>query len=235
MFSGLIGYRGTVLASAVQPGGGTRLTVRCEGVAQEKPAVKDSIAVNGVCLTATAVDGDAIAFDVIPETLARSTLGTLRAGDRVNIEYSLRIGDRMGGHFVYAHVDATAAVLRRMREGQGERVRIETPPPLAPMLPEKSYVAVDGVSLTVAATGDGWFELALIPETLARTTLGERPEGTRVNLEVDPLARYAFAATRSVILNPSPVILNPSPVILNPSPVILNPSPVILSPSKDDQ
>jgi riboflavin synthase len=190
----LIGYRGTVLESVTQPGGGTRLVVRCEGVPEEGAAVKDSIAIDGVCLTATGVDGDVVSFDVVPETLSRSTLGRLRPGDRTNVEYSLRIGERMGGHFVYAHVDATAAVLRRLPEGQGERVRIEAPPELAAMLPEKAYVAVDGVSLTIAATGDGWFEIALIPETLARTTLGERPEGSRVNLEVDPLARYAFAA-----------------------------------------
>jgi riboflavin synthase len=144
-----------------------------------------------------------VSFDVIPETLSRSTLGSLKPGETVNIEYSLRIGDRMGGHFVYAHVDATAAVLRRVSEGQGERVRVEAPAALAPMLPEKAYVAVDGVSLTIAATGAGWFELALIPETLARTTLGARPQGSRVNLEVDPLARYAFAAAKAVNLSPS--------------------------------
>jgi riboflavin synthase len=101
----------------------------------------------------------------------------------------------MGGHFVYGHVDATAIVLSRTQEGQGERIRIERPPALAPMIAEKAFIAVDGVSLTVAAVGAAWFEIALIPETLARTTLGERPAGSAVNLEVDPLARYAVAAT----------------------------------------
>ena len=160
----------------------------------EAPEVKDSIAVDGVCLTATRIEGDLIYFDVVPETLARSTLGDLTSGDAVNLEYSLRVGDRMGGHFVYGHVDATAAVLTRTAEGQGERVRIERPAPLAPMIVEKAFIAVDGVSLTVAAAGDDWFEIALIPETLARTTLGARPPGSRVNIEVDPLARYVHAA-----------------------------------------
>lgn len=197
MFSGLIGYRGTVVAIEPHKGGAT-LRIACEGVAHEKPEVKDSIAINGVCLTATAIDGEVISYDVIPETLARSSLGTLANGESVNVEYSLRFGDRMGGHFVYGHVDATAAVLARKAEGQGERVRIERPTSLAPMIAEKAFISVDGVSLTVASVGDGWFDLALIPETLARTTLGKRPVGSRVNLEVDPMARYAFAAVEAL-------------------------------------
>jgi riboflavin synthase len=191
MFSGIIGYRGTVVACAPVREGGMRLTIRCEGMERERPEPKDSVAINGVCLTATEIDRDAIHFDVIPETLECSTLGDCVAGDSVNVEYSLRLGDRLGGHFVYGHVDAAARVLERVAEGQGERVRIETPAALASMIPPKGYVAVDGVSLTVAAVGDGWFEVALIPETLARTSLGERTAGSRVNLEADPLARYA--------------------------------------------
>jgi riboflavin synthase len=167
------------------------LTVRCEGVERERPQVKDSIAVDGVCLTATAINGETIAFDVVPETLARSTLGVRIPGDCVNVEYALRVGDRVGGHFVYGHVDATARVLQRIAEGQGERVRIETPPSLAPMIADKGFVAVDGVSLTVAAVNGDSFDVALIPETLTRTTLGSRSVGDRVNLEADPLARYA--------------------------------------------
>jgi len=191
VFSGLIGYRGEVVSFEPLATGGARLELRCEGVDAEKPAPKDSIAVDGVCLTATAVDEDIIAFDVVPETLSRSTLGERARGDRVNVEYSLKLGDRMGGHFVYGHVDATARVLARAPDGQGERARIELPAPLRRMIATKGFVAVDGVSLTVALTGDGWFEIALIPETLARTTLGDRPAGARVNLEADPVARYA--------------------------------------------
>lgn len=198
MFSGLIGYRGRIASIETLPNGGVTLFVDCEGVVDEKPEVKDSIAINGVCLTVTGMEGDRIRFDVIPETLERSTLGSLQPGETVNLEYSLRIGDRMGGHFVYGHVDAAAPVLARTPEGQGERVRIERPATLAPMIVDKAFVAVDGVSLTVAGAGDGWFELALIPETLARTTLGQRPAGSRVNLEVDPMARYAASVITSM-------------------------------------
>ena len=194
MFSGLIAYRGTVLSAQRDARGGVLLVLRAQGAAAEHPEVKDSIAVNGVCLTATAVDGESIAFDVVPETLAVTTLGELQPGESVNLEYSLRVGDRMGGHFVYGHVDATAAILARTAEGQGERVRIERAPAFSPTIAHKAFVAVDGVSLTVAATGEGWFEIALIPETLARTTLGERRVGDRVNIEIDPLARYVHAA-----------------------------------------
>ncbi|MHB8139692.1 MAG: riboflavin synthase [Vulcanimicrobiaceae bacterium] len=198
MFSGLIAYRGTVLRTSAHVGGGLRLAVACEGVEQEAPVTKDSIAVNGVCLTAASIVEREVEFDVIPETLARSALGALQPGERVNLEYSLRLGDRLGGHLVYAHVDATGAVLARTAQGQGERVRIELPPSLRRFVVEKGYIAADGVSLTVASAQNGWFELALIPETLQRTTLGQRPVGSRVNLEVDPIARYALAQVQTL-------------------------------------
>lgn len=194
MFSGLIGYQGTVERISSLPEGGARLCIRCEGTSDEEPEAKDSIAINGVCLTAVRVDHQLIEFDVVPESLARTTLGTLREGERVNLEYSLRSGDRLGGHLVYGHVDAAAEVLARTPEGQGERMRIAMPAPLRAMICEKAFVSVDGVSLTVTSTGDGWFELALIPETLTRTTLGMRKPGERVNLEADPLARYVAHA-----------------------------------------
>ena len=198
MFSGLIGYRGVVQRVEPASKDDVHLVIRLEGVAHERPEVKDSIAINGVCLTATKIDGDDVTFDVIPVTLARSTLGTLTPGDEVNVEYSLRVGDRMGGHFVYGHVDASAHVVARTDEGQGERVRIERPDDLARMIVEKAFISVDGVSLTVAAAGEKWFELALIPETLARTTLGKRPVGSQVNLEVDPIARYSTSVILSL-------------------------------------
>lgn len=168
-----------------------RLRIRCEGASEEEAEPKDSIAIDGVCLTAVAVDHNVVDFDVVPETLARSTLGDLREGGKVNVEYSLRVGDRMGGHFVYGHVDAAGEILSKTAEGQGVRMRIATPESIRRFVCEKGFISVDGVSVTIAAVGDGWFELALIPETLARTTLGERSEGDRVNLEADPLARYA--------------------------------------------
>jgi riboflavin synthase len=190
VFSGLIAYRGRVSAIEALPAGGALLKVRCEGVARERPTPKDSIAIDGVCLTATAIDGDVVSFDIIPETLACSTLGDRSMGDFVNLEYALRLGERLGGHLVYGHIDATARVLDRGGEGQGERMRIEAASSLAPMIATKGFIAVDGVSLTVAAVEEGWFEVALIPETLARTTLGSRAPGSRVNLEVDSVARY---------------------------------------------
>jgi riboflavin synthase len=196
MFSGLIVYRGAVVSNDVAPSGGRTLVLDANDARGEGARVGDSIAVNGVCLTVTQIHHDRVTFDVVPETLARSTLGALSPGEETNLEYSLRVGDRMGGHFVYGHVDATAKVLARTPEGQGERVRIECPASLAPMIAEKAFIAVDGVSLTVAAAREGWFEIALIPETLQRTTLGTRPVGSQVNLEVDPLARYAYAAQR---------------------------------------
>ncbi len=191
MFSGIIRYRGVVTSKTDLPGGGATLKVRCEGVELERVQSGDSIAIDGVCLTATAFEADVVAFDVVPETLRRSTLGERAAGESVNVEYALRVGDRLGGQLVYGHVDSAARVLARTAEGQGERIRIETPPAMAPMIAPKTFIAVDGISLTVAATGDGWFEIALIPETLARTTLGDRPAESRVNLEADPIARYA--------------------------------------------
>lgn len=191
MFSGIVGHRGVVVSNDAVPGGGARLRVRCDAAGDEGAAPKDSVAIDGVCLTVTSVEGGILAFDVVPETLARSTLGERATGDCVNLEFALRAGDRIGGHFVYGHVDAVARVLSRVPEGQGERVRFELPAALVFGVVEKAFVAIDGVSLTVAAANDDWFEVAMIPETLARTTIGERASGSLVNLEIDPLARYA--------------------------------------------
>jgi riboflavin synthase len=191
MFGGIIAYRGVVSELEALPAGGITLRVRCEGVERERPEPKDSIAIDGVCLTATSVEGEVVRFDVVPETLACTTLGDRVARDLVNVEYALRLGERLGGHLVYGHVDAAARVLERTNEGQGARLRIELPPQLQPMIVGKGFVAVDGVSLTVAVANRNWFEVALVPETLARTTLSSRAPESRVNLEVDPLARYA--------------------------------------------
>lgn len=194
MFGGLISHLARVVALESDPRGGARLRVEAPDAIAEGVAEKDSIAIDGVCLTVVAVDTRTCDFDVVPETLARSTLGTLRAGASVNLELSLRLGDRIGGHFVYGHVDATAPVLGKTPEGQGFRLSLGLAPELEPFVVEKGYVALDGVSLTVAAVRPGRFEIALIPETLARTTFGTRAAGERVNLEIDPIARYASAA-----------------------------------------
>lgn len=201
MFGGLIGHRGTVVARDADPRGGVRLRVSAPTVVAEAIETKDSIAIDGVCLTVVAHDHDTIAFDVVPETLARSTLGALEFGAFVNVEPSLRLGDRIGGHLVYGHIDATASILSKKSEGQGHRLLIETPLALRRYLIEKGYIAVDGISLTVAAVGEDRFEIALIPETSKRTTLGKKTAGDKVNLEVDPVARYALAATAAYRAN----------------------------------
>lgn len=191
MFSGIISYNGVIEDVKPEDNGGIRLRVRCENAADEDVEPKDSVAVNGVCLTVTAIDHNVIDFDVVPETMARSALRNASKGESVNVEYALRAGDRIGGHFVYGHVDAASEVVSRTGEGQGERLRIALPAQLRPYVREKGFISVDGVSVTVAATSETWFEIALVPETMRRTTLGRRAPGEFVNLEVDPLARYA--------------------------------------------
>jgi riboflavin synthase len=191
MFSGIISRSGLIEEVAPEDKDGIRLRVRCEGASDEDVEPKDSVAINGVCLTVTAIDHNVIDFDVVPETLARSALRDAAKGEKVNVEYALRAGDRIGGHFVYGHVDAASEVISRKGEGQGERLRVALPAQLRPYVREKGFISVDGVSVTVAAVGETWFEIALIPETLRRTTLGRRAIGDLVNLEVDPLARYA--------------------------------------------
>jgi len=194
MFSGLIAHLGRVEHVEGDERAGMRLVVRAPDAIAEGVGIKDSIAVNGVCLTAVTVDAATITFDVVPETVRRSTFAALRVGDPVNVELSLRLGDRLGGHLVYGHVDATAQILDKQPEGQGHRLTIATPPAIASLVVEKGYLAVDGVSLTVASVAAAAFSIALIPETAKRTTLGNKGAGARVNLEVDPVARYAQAA-----------------------------------------
>jgi riboflavin synthase len=150
----------------------------------------DSVAVNGVCLTATALEGGTFRADVMHETLRRSSLERLAEGARVNLELPLRAADRLGGHFVQGHVDGVGSVRSVRAEGFARVVEIEAPPELLRYVVEKGSIAVDGVSLTVAALGDDWFAVSLIPETLDRTVLGTASPGVPVNLEVDVLAKY---------------------------------------------
>jgi riboflavin synthase len=194
VFGGLIAHLGTVISCENDPRGGVRLRIEAPGAIAEGVAPKDSVAIGGVCLTVVAHDESSFLFDVVPETLERSALGALEPGSPVNVELSLRLGDRLGGHLVYGHVDATTRIVSKEPEGQGHRLVLETPPGLGRFIVEKGYVALDGVSLTVAAVRDGRFEIALIPETFARTTFGTKGPGDPVNLEVDPIARYALAA-----------------------------------------
>jgi riboflavin synthase len=183
VFTGLVADKGTI--RAIRDG---RLEV--ETALGAHLADGDSVAVNGVCLTAVEPHVDGFAADVMPETLRRSSLGPLGPGAEVNLELPLRAGDRMGGHVVQGHVDGTGAVWEVRDEGNARVVRIAAAPELLRYVVEKGSIAVDGVSLTVSAIEDEWFEVSLIPETLERTTLGGAAAGTTVNLEVDVLAKY---------------------------------------------
>ena len=183
MFTGLVAGTGTV--RSLRDG---RLVVDTPLAAEL--AAGDSIAVNGVCLTALEPSAEGFAADVMPETLRRSSLGPLGAGDDVNLELALRAGDRLGGHMVQGHVDGTGTVEDVREEGFSRVVRVAAPADLLRYVVEKGSIAVDGVSLTVSAVDDDAFEVSLIPETLERTTLGSAAPGRAVNLEVDLLAKY---------------------------------------------
>lgn len=188
VFSGLVAALGEVV-QARPTGGGMKLEVRCR-LPGEPLALGESIAVNGACLTVASLQVDSFIADVSYETLRRTTLGRVRPGARVNLERALRLGDRLGGHLVLGHVDATTRLQNVRREGVFSLMRFGLPASLAGEVAEKGSVAVDGVSLTVARVGAGWFEVALIPTTLESTTLGERRVGDLVNLETDVLAKY---------------------------------------------
>jgi riboflavin synthase len=153
-------------------------------------SVGDSVSVNGVCLTVVGRNGTRLAFDVVDETVARSSLGRLSAGDEVNVEAALRVGEPLGGHYVQGHVDGVGRVRSLAEEGTGRRVWIDAPPAVRRYCVEKGSIAVDGVSLTIAALDDDGFTVALVPHTLAATTLGDRRPGDDVNLEADVLAKY---------------------------------------------
>ena len=200
MFTGLVAGTGTV-ESLERDGDGVRLRVRSELAGELGPG--DSVAVNGVCLTAVAPDPDGFSADVMEETLRRSSLGPLATGDAVNLELPLRAGDRLGGHIVQGHVDGTGEVHSVREEGLSRVVRIAAPADLLRYVVEKGSIAVEGVSLTVSAVDEEAFEVSLIPETLERTTLGAAAPGRTVNLEVDVLAKYVEKAIRSHSAEPS--------------------------------
>lgn len=188
MFTGLIQACGSV--SFAHPSGtGLRLGIDTADLATPL-AIGASIAVNGVCLTVTERHAGIAAFDAVAETVTRSTLGGLRAGMRVNLEPALRVGDPLDGHWVLGHVDATGEVLGVVPQGGSEVWRFSLPASLAPLVAEKGSIAVDGISLTVAGVGAGWFSVSVIPHTRSRTTLADRRVGDAVNLEADVVARY---------------------------------------------
>ena len=197
MFTGIVAELGEV-ARVEHHGDAARLTIQgsTEGV-----ALGESIAVNGVCLTVTGILDGTFTADVMGETLSRSGLGALTPGDPVNLERSVRLADRLGGHLVQGHVDATATILSRTPAEHWDQVRVSLPERISQYVVEKGSIAVDGISLTISALSpsddqgppggqEGWFEVCLIPETLKRTTLGTRKPGDTVNLEVDVIAKY---------------------------------------------
>ena len=188
MFTGLVRERGRIAARSGGDGG-VRLVVAAPATAAGA-SVGDSISIDGCCLTAVAVEDGSIAFDAVPETLTRSALADLEAGEEVNLEPALRAGEPLGGHYVQGHVDGVGRVRSVTREGDGVRAWIDAPPDLLRYCVEKGSIAVQGVSLTIAALDDGGFAVALVPHTLEATTLGRLEPGAAVNLEADVLAKY---------------------------------------------
>jgi riboflavin synthase len=188
VFTGIVREVGRVVATG---GGETARTLVVEAPATaSSTAVGDSVAIGGVCLTAESVDGSRVRFHAVAETLRRTTLGRLEAGDEVNVEPALRAGEPLGGHVVQGHVDGLGRIESVEAEGEGLRVVVEAPSEILRYCVEKGSITVDGVSLTVAELLEDAFAVALVPHTLSATTLGDLVPGLRVNLEVDVLAKY---------------------------------------------
>jgi riboflavin synthase len=194
MFTGIIQTTGRV-ERVTSRGGGSRLTL-APARRLSRLILGESIAVDGACLTVTSGNGKHFTVDVSPETLRRTTAGTLSRGSRVNLERSLRLGDRLGGHIVLGHVDGVGRLDAVTPEGDWVLYRFRAPKPVWPYLVEKGSIAVDGVSLTVFGCDDGRFTVALIPHTLAQTTLAGRVPGDRVNLEADVMLKHIEALLR---------------------------------------
>jgi riboflavin synthase len=188
MFSGIVEALGTVVELRQEPPG-CRLIVRDAKIAADTH-VADSISVNGCCLTVVEREGDTFGFQAGPETLARTNLGELKPGSRVNLERALAVGARLGGHFVSGHIDGVGTLLRREDSGPWATFWFSVPRPLAMQMACKGSIAVDGVSLTIVDSEPDRFSIALIPYTLEVTTLGRLQPGGKVNLETDLLAKY---------------------------------------------
>ncbi len=201
MFTGIVAGIGTVL-DVSRRGGGRRLTIAPPS-RFGRLARGESVAVAGVCLTAIA-GGRRLVADLSPETVRRSRLGGLAEGDRVNLERALRWGDRLSGHFVLGHVDGLARILRVRRAGNSWTFTFSTPPRLGRYVVAKGSVALDGVSLTVAGRRRGSFDVAVIPETHRRTTLGSSKAGDAVHFEADVFARYGRAGARERVRRRGP-------------------------------
>ncbi len=190
MFTGLVERLGTV-RSITADGPGTLLHIEEPTISTDLP-IGASVAVNGVCLTVITREDPVFSFQAGPETLRLTNLGELRADMRVNLERALRVGDRLGGHIVQGHVDGVGTIARRERQGEWESIWFDCPPDLARQMIRKGSITVDGVSLTLVDVTPTQFSVALIPHTLAVTTLGFKQPGDKVNLEIDMFAKYVF-------------------------------------------
>jgi riboflavin synthase len=212
VFTGIVECLGTV-ARIQRRTGGARLEVRCPTIAPEL-RVGDSVAVNGACVTVTERTQETFACDLVPETIARSNLGTLQPGEEVNLERPLRLGGRLDGHLVQGHVDVVGTVRSRRRVGAQEMLEVTVPFELTRYLAPKGSVAVDGVSLTVVDVNKDRFRVALIPHTVETTTLGRKGQGAAVNVEVDVISKYVerHLAARAPVREPSLAeLLGPPP------------------------
>ncbi|MEX0700546.1 MAG: riboflavin synthase [Planctomycetales bacterium] len=189
MFTGLVEARGTVCELRLE-GTAARLAVEVPAPLASGARLGDSVAINGCCLTVVAIDGNRLAFEAGAETLSRTNLGRLRAGDPVNLERPLRADGRLGGHFVQGHIDGTGAIERIDRDGEWVTMWFRVPPALARQMVSKGSIAVDGVSLTLVEVDAERFSVALIPHTLDATTLGTRNVGDAANVETDILGKY---------------------------------------------
>jgi riboflavin synthase len=203
MFTGIVESMGTVVR-VLRRGGGARLEVRCPDIVGEL-GIGDSMAVNGACVTVTARVDEAFACDLVPETLARSNLGTLQPGEEVNLERPLRAGGRLDGHIVQGHVDVVGTIRSRRRVGAQEMLEVTVPFELTRYLAPKGSVSVDGVSLTIVDVNKDRFRVALIPHTVETTTLGRKLQGSAVNVEVDVISKYVerHLAARQPFREPS--------------------------------
>ncbi len=188
MFTGLVEEKG-IVQSIERVGSGSVLVIRAS-VVDLDTKIGDSIAINGCCLTVVKIEGDRLSFEAGSETLSRTNLGQLTAGSFVNLERSLMVGQRMGGHYVSGHIDATATVIERNDDGEWAEFWFQVPASLTKQMASKGSVAVDGISLTLVSVEEDRFSVALIPHTLSVTTLGDRGVGDTVNIETDLLAKY---------------------------------------------
>jgi riboflavin synthase len=189
MFTGIIAALGKVQAINAK-GGDVRLDVTMKELDLSDVILGDSIAINGVCLTVVEINGDQLGFDVSRETLDRSSLGLLKRGSEVNLEKALAVGDRLGGHFVSGHVDGLGECVQREASARSVKFRFTVPAGIERYIAEKGAICIDGTSLTVNNAAENWFEVNIIPHTMHETIIKTYQVGTKVNLEVDLIARY---------------------------------------------